>query len=232
MPVSLRSAWLISRACRPMWLSPISPSSSARGTRAATRVDHQHVDRAGAHQRVGDLQRLLAGIGLARSAGCRYRRRASAHRSGRARARHRRRRRCRRASAPRRSRAAPAWSCPSFPARRSRRCARAAGRRCRARCRARASRTEITSIVSSICCEPSRMIEPLPNARSICRTAASSALFFSITHSLRALRKPVRPAAARSRVAGSLSCRAGPDNGCGGRVQEFVRYLFVSRDGK
>ena len=34
--VSLRSAWLISRACRPGWLSPISPSSSARGTSAAT----------------------------------------------------------------------------------------------------------------------------------------------------------------------------------------------------
>ena len=28
------------------------------------RIDHQHVDRAGAHQRVGDLQRLLAGVGL------------------------------------------------------------------------------------------------------------------------------------------------------------------------
>ena len=27
-------------------------------------IDDQHVDRAGAHQRVGDLQRLLAGIGL------------------------------------------------------------------------------------------------------------------------------------------------------------------------
>ena len=35
-PVILRSAWLISRACRPTWLSPISPSISARGTRAAT----------------------------------------------------------------------------------------------------------------------------------------------------------------------------------------------------
>ncbi len=34
--VSLRRAWLMSRACRPMWLSPISPSISARGTRAAT----------------------------------------------------------------------------------------------------------------------------------------------------------------------------------------------------
>ena len=34
--VSLRSAWLISRAWRPTWVSPISPSSSARGTSAAT----------------------------------------------------------------------------------------------------------------------------------------------------------------------------------------------------
>ena len=35
-PVSLRSAWLISRAWMPTKLSPISPSISARGTRAAT----------------------------------------------------------------------------------------------------------------------------------------------------------------------------------------------------
>ena len=35
-PVILRSAWLISRACRPTWVSPISPSISARGTSAAT----------------------------------------------------------------------------------------------------------------------------------------------------------------------------------------------------
>ena len=34
--VSLRNAWLIKRACRPGWLSPISPSISARGVRAAT----------------------------------------------------------------------------------------------------------------------------------------------------------------------------------------------------
>ena len=34
--VSLRKAWDMSRACRPMCWSPISPSSSARGTRAAT----------------------------------------------------------------------------------------------------------------------------------------------------------------------------------------------------
>ena len=36
VPVSLRSAWLMRRACTPMWASPISPSSSARGTSAAT----------------------------------------------------------------------------------------------------------------------------------------------------------------------------------------------------
>ncbi|MNY52808.1 hypothetical protein D3C86_1885150 [compost metagenome] len=35
-PVILRNAWLMSRAWRPTWESPISPSISARGTRAAT----------------------------------------------------------------------------------------------------------------------------------------------------------------------------------------------------
>ena len=35
-PVSLRRAWDMSRACRPTWLSPISPSISALGTSAAT----------------------------------------------------------------------------------------------------------------------------------------------------------------------------------------------------
>ena len=36
VPESLRRAWLIRRAWRPTWESPISPSISARGTRAAT----------------------------------------------------------------------------------------------------------------------------------------------------------------------------------------------------
>ncbi len=36
LAVSLRSAWLIRRACRPTWESPISPSISAFGTSAAT----------------------------------------------------------------------------------------------------------------------------------------------------------------------------------------------------
>ena len=35
-PVSLRSAWLIRRACNPTKESPISPSISAFGTSAAT----------------------------------------------------------------------------------------------------------------------------------------------------------------------------------------------------
>ena len=35
-PVSFRIAWLISRACKPTWESPISPSISALGIRAAT----------------------------------------------------------------------------------------------------------------------------------------------------------------------------------------------------
>ncbi len=34
--VSLRRAWLMRRACRPTWESPMSPSNSALGTRAAT----------------------------------------------------------------------------------------------------------------------------------------------------------------------------------------------------
>ena len=36
VPASLRRAWDMSRACRPMKLSPISPSISARGVSAAT----------------------------------------------------------------------------------------------------------------------------------------------------------------------------------------------------
>ena len=62
--VSLRIAWLISRAWAPTWASPISPSSSAFGRQRRDRVDDDDRDRAGADQRLGDLQRLLAGVGL------------------------------------------------------------------------------------------------------------------------------------------------------------------------
>jgi hypothetical protein len=44
LPVSLRSAWDIRRACRPTCMSPISPSISALGQRRH-RVDHHHIDR-------------------------------------------------------------------------------------------------------------------------------------------------------------------------------------------
>ena len=36
LPDNLRSAWDMRRACKPTWASPISPSISARGTKAAT----------------------------------------------------------------------------------------------------------------------------------------------------------------------------------------------------
>ena len=62
--MSLRSAWLISRAWRPTWVSPISPSISARGTSAATESITTHVERARADQHVGDLERLLTRVGL------------------------------------------------------------------------------------------------------------------------------------------------------------------------
>ncbi len=62
--VSLRSAWLIRRACRPGCTSPISPSISARGVSAATESMTSTSTAPGAHQRVGDLQRLLASVGL------------------------------------------------------------------------------------------------------------------------------------------------------------------------
>ena len=64
VPASLRSAWLISRACRPTWLSPISPSISAFGVERGDRVDRDDVERAGADEQLGDLERLLAGVGL------------------------------------------------------------------------------------------------------------------------------------------------------------------------
>ena len=62
--VSLRSAWLISRAWRPGSESPISPSSSARGTSAATLSITSTSSAPERTQCVGDLQRLLARVRL------------------------------------------------------------------------------------------------------------------------------------------------------------------------
>src|SRR5881409_1138136 len=63
MPVSLRSACDINRACRPICASPISPSISAFGTSAATEsttTTSTPPDR----MRTSDLERLLAVVGL------------------------------------------------------------------------------------------------------------------------------------------------------------------------
>ena len=64
-PVSLRSAWLMRRACRPTKASPISPSISARGTSAATESMIDDVHAVAADQGLGDLERLLTGVRLA-----------------------------------------------------------------------------------------------------------------------------------------------------------------------
>ena len=61
MAVSLRSAWLMRRAWRPMCWSPISPSISAFGVSAAT---ESTTTRSIAPERLGDFERLLARVGL------------------------------------------------------------------------------------------------------------------------------------------------------------------------
>ena len=63
--MSLRSAWDIRRACRPTWR--IAHVAFDLGARAPARrpIDHDDVDGVGAHERLADLQCLLAGIGLA-----------------------------------------------------------------------------------------------------------------------------------------------------------------------
>jgi hypothetical protein len=66
------------------------------------RIDDEHVDRVRAHQRVGDLQRLLAGVGLRDDQVVDVDAELAWRRPGRAHARRRRRRRCRPPSAPRR----------------------------------------------------------------------------------------------------------------------------------
>ena len=104
------------------------------------RVDDDDVDRAGADQHVGDLERLLTGVGLADQQGVGVdaellgvlrvegvlgvdERRDAAGASGR--------------WPPR---AGPPWSCRRTPGRRSRRRGRAGDRRCRARRRGRSTR--------------------------------------------------------------------------------------------
>ena len=63
-PVSLRSACDISRACRPICASPISPSISAFGTSAATESTTTTSTPFGADEHFDDFERLLAVVGL------------------------------------------------------------------------------------------------------------------------------------------------------------------------
>jgi hypothetical protein len=60
----LRIDWLINRACKPTWLSPISPSSSCREP-SRDRVDDDHVDRVALDQHLANLHRFFAAAGLA-----------------------------------------------------------------------------------------------------------------------------------------------------------------------
>ena len=64
VPASLRSAWLISRAWRPTWLSPISPSISAFGVSAATESIATTSSAPERIEQLRDLERLLARVGL------------------------------------------------------------------------------------------------------------------------------------------------------------------------
>ena len=64
LPVSLRSACDIRRAWRPTVWSPICALELGARRERRDRVDRDHVDRARADQDVGDLERLLAVVGL------------------------------------------------------------------------------------------------------------------------------------------------------------------------
>ena len=62
--MSLRSACDISRACRPTCVSPMSPSSSAFVTSAATESTTTTSTALRADQHLGDVERLFAGVRL------------------------------------------------------------------------------------------------------------------------------------------------------------------------
>ncbi len=62
--MSLRSAWLIRRACRPGQAVAHLALDFGAWRQRCNRVDDEHVDGAGADQRIGDFERLLAGIRL------------------------------------------------------------------------------------------------------------------------------------------------------------------------
>ena len=64
LAVSLRSAWLMSRACKPGELIAHLAFDLGFGHERRDRIDDDDVDAAGAHQHVGDFETLLARIRL------------------------------------------------------------------------------------------------------------------------------------------------------------------------
>ena len=144
------------------------------GREGGDRVDDDDVERAGAHEHLGDLERLLAGVGLGDEQLVDVDADGAWRRRDPWRARRRCRRRCRRCAGPRRRRAWRGWSCRTTRGRRSRRRGHGAGRRRRGRGRGRARRWG-SPRSSSVVFSPIFMIEPLPNCFSICPTAISSA---------------------------------------------------------
>ena len=134
LAVSLRSAWLMSRACRPTCaIAHLALDLGPRRERGH-RVDDDDVERARADEHVGDLEGLLAGVGLARSSSSSTSTPMArgVHRDP-WRARRRCTRRCRRCAAPRRRRAWPASTCRTTRGRRPRRRGLSGDRRRRAR---------------------------------------------------------------------------------------------------
>ena len=179
VPASLRSAWLISRACRPTWLSPISPSISAFGVSAATESTATTSSAPERIEQLGDLERLLAGVGLRDEevvdVDADLARVLRVHRV---------------LGVDEGADAAAALRlgdhvvderrlARATPGRRSRRCGRAAARRCRARGRATSDPVEIAPI-GTWAWSLIFMTEPLPNCRSICPRATSRASSRSI----------------------------------------------------
>ena len=62
--VSFLSAWDISLACNPTWVSPMSPSISAFGTKRGHAVNDNQVNGAASHQVLAYFERLLGAVGL------------------------------------------------------------------------------------------------------------------------------------------------------------------------
>ena len=171
--MSLRSAWLISRAWMPTKLSPISPSISARGTRAATESSDDDVHAAGPDQGLGDLERLLAGVRLADeelvhvdAAGARVARVQRVLDVDE-----------RRDAASRCASAMTCWQTVVLPDDSGPKISVIRPRGMPPTPRARSSAIEPVGIESTYCrsAEPSFMIDPRPNCFSIARIAASTA---------------------------------------------------------